>query len=170
MQPSFTIPLHKSNIHSVPLSPWLVSFLLLALISLGPYVLSVSSFWMLQQLHRSWCICWSFFNSSRYSVIPFILFVSFSMYSFRESLIPLSSTVTLPNIPFRQFDPIISCCSFTICFAIRKVSFWRLWSFKSLAHSFCFVCFALVGFMFHLLFLYSFHASVDLSFFHFPYS
>jgi len=32
----------------------------------------------------------------------------FFMYSFHESLIPLSSTITLPNTPFRQFDPVIS--------------------------------------------------------------
>jgi len=40
MQPSFTIPLHKSNIHWVPISLWLVSFLLLASTSLGLYIFS----------------------------------------------------------------------------------------------------------------------------------
>ena len=28
------------------------------------------------------------------------------MYSFHESLIPFSSTITLPDTPFRQFDPV----------------------------------------------------------------
>jgi len=52
MQPSFTIPLHKSSIHCVSVSRWLISFLILALRSLG---FVFSSFSMLQQLHRSWC-------------------------------------------------------------------------------------------------------------------
>jgi len=40
------------------------------------------------------------------------------------------------------FLPIISCLSFTICFAIQKLSFWWLVSFKSLRLSFCFFPFA----------------------------
>jgi len=82
-------------------------------------------------------ICWSFFNSSRYPMIPFILFIyQFSMYSFHKSLVPFSSTITLLNTPFRQFDPVLSCLSFTICFAIRKISFWCLGSFKSLINNY----------------------------------
>jgi len=51
---------------------WLVSFfLLLSLTSLQHYIFS--SFSMPQQLHWSWC--WSFFNPSRYPMIPFILFI-----------------------------------------------------------------------------------------------
>jgi len=93
------------------------------------------------------------------------------MYSFHESLIPFSSTITLPDTPFRQFDPVISSLSFTNCFAIRKISFCWLRSFKSLAHSLCFFPFTkeITLFAFCLLFLYSFHASVDFSFFQFPY-
>ena len=34
-------------------------------------------------------------------------FISFSMYSFHESLIPFSSIITLPDTPFRQFDLMI---------------------------------------------------------------
>jgi len=84
------------------------------------------------------------------------------MYSFfRESLIHFSSTTSLPSTHFRQSDPVISCLSFTICFAIQKISFWWLGSFKSLTHSFCFFSFAneISLFVFCLLFLYSFHAS-----------
>jgi len=83
-----------------------------------------------------------------------------SQLLFHESLIAFSSTVTLFDTPFRQFDPAISCLSFTVCFAIRKKSFWWLGSFKSLAHSLCFFSFG-----FCLLFLYSFHASVEFCFF-----
>jgi len=93
--------------------------------------------------------------------------ISFSIYSFHEPLIFFSSTITLPETPFSQFDPIISCLSFTICFAVRKISFWWLRSFKLLANSFCFFPFAkeITLFTFCLLFLYSHHASVDFSFF-----
>jgi len=122
--------------------------------------------------NAAYTICWSFFNCGLYSVIPFISsFIHFSMYSFHESLIPFSSTITLLDAPFRQFDPIISFLSFTICFPIRKISFCWLGSFKSLAHSFCFFSFAkeITLFAFCLLFLYSFHASVDFSFVQFPY-
>jgi len=55
--------------------------------------------------------------------IIFSSFISFSMYSFHESLIPLSSTITFFDAPFVQFNPVISCLSLTICFAIRKISF-----------------------------------------------
>jgi len=52
------------------------------------------------------------------------------MYSFHESLILFSSTITLHDTPFKQFDPVISCLSFIICFAIRKISFWCRGSFR----------------------------------------
>jgi len=60
--------------------------------------------------------------------------------------------------------------SFTICFAIWKISFWYLESFKSHAHSFCFFFFAeeITILVFCILFLYSFHASVEFSLFQFP--
>jgi len=126
------------------------------------------------------------FQCCRNFIDPDILlvlsFISFSMYSFHESLIPFSSAITLPDTPFRQFDPIISCLSFIICFTIR------LGSFKSLAHSYCFFPFAkeimlfvfcllllfpfakeIMLFVFCLLLLYSFHASANFSFFQFPY-
>jgi len=65
----------------------------------------------------------------------------------------------------------MSWLSFTTCFAIQKISFWWLGSFKLLANSFCFFAFAKEKtiFAFYLLFLYFFHASVDFSFFQFPY-
>jgi len=93
------------------------------------------------------------------------------MYSFHESLIPFSSTISLPDKPLRQFDPVISCLSFTICFAIRKISFCWLGSFRSLAISLCFFPFAnkITFFVFCLLFWYSSHASVDFSLLQFPY-
>ena len=72
----------------------------------------------------------------------FSSFISFSMYSFHESLIPLSSTITFSDAPFIQFNPVICCLSLTICFALRKISFWHSESFKSFAHSFCFFSFA----------------------------
>jgi len=88
------------------------------------------------------------------------------MYSFHESLIPFSSTITLPDTPFRQFDLVISCHSFTILFVNRKISFCWRGPFKSLAHSFCFFPFAkeITLFAFCLLFIYSFHMSFDFSF------
>ena len=53
-----------------------------------------------------------------------------------------SSTITFPDAPFIQFNPVISCLSSTICFAIRKILFWHSESFKSFPHSFCFFSFA----------------------------
>ena len=47
------------------------------------------------------------------------------MYSFQQSLFPLSSTITFPDAPFIQFNPVIYCLSLTICFALRKISFWH---------------------------------------------
>jgi len=66
------------------------------------------------------------------------------MYSFQQSLIPLSSTITFPDAPFIQFYPVISCLSLTICFALQKISFWHSESFKSFARSFCFFSFVVV--------------------------
>ena len=102
-------------------------------------------------------------------MIPFIFsFISFSMYSFYESLIPFSSTITLPDTPFRQFDPVIS---YPVCFAIKKISFWCSGSFRSLVHSFCFFSSAeeITLFALCLHFLYSIHASFEFSLFHFLY-
>jgi len=92
------------------------------------------------------------------------------MYSFHKCLVPFSSTITLPDTPFSQFDPIIPHLSFTIGFAIQKISFWCSESFKSLAHSFCFFSFAeeITLFALCLLLLHSFHASVE--FFSLPFS
>jgi len=100
MQPSFTIPLRKSSIH-YPL--WLISFLLLALTSLVLYV-----FIFFNAAETSLILM----QSSVFSLTPadilwshsFSLITSFSMYSFYDSLIPFSSTITLPDTPFRQFD------------------------------------------------------------------
>jgi len=80
-------------------------------------------------------ICWLFFNSSRYPMIPFILFIHhfFSMYSFHESLIPFSSPVTLPNTPFRQFDCVISCLSFTTCTPSMPLSSFLSSNFHTLS-------------------------------------
>jgi len=93
------------------------------------------------------------------------------MYSFHNSLIHFSSTITLPDTPFRQFDPVISCLSFTIYFASRKISFWCSGSFRSLAHSFCFFSFAeeITLFALCLHFLYFNHASFKFSLFPFLY-
>jgi len=142
---------------------WFISFLLLDLTRLG--LLSFHLF----QCHSN------FINPDASAGTPadilwshsFSSFISFSMYSFHEFWIPFSSTITLPNTPFRQSDPIISCCSFSNSFAIRKISFWWLGSFKSLAHYFCLFPFAkeITHFAFSILFLYSFHASVNFSFF-----
>ena len=87
------------------------------------------------------------------------------------TLSALPSTITFPDAPFIQFNPVISCLSLTICFALRKISFWHSESFKSFAHSFCFFSFAeeITLFAFCLLFLYSVLASSVFSFFHFPY-
>ena len=88
---------------------------------------------------NSGAISWSFLNPSWYLMVPFILFIhQFPMYSFYESSIPLSSTITFCYAPSIQFDPVVSCLSLTICFAIRKISFWHSESFGSFAHSFRF--------------------------------
>jgi len=58
------------------------------------------------------------------------------MYSFHNSLIHFSCTITSPDTPFRQFENVISRLSFTIWYAIWKISFWCSESFKSLAHAF----------------------------------
>jgi len=49
-------------------------------------------------------VCWSFFNCGQYSMIPFIFFIHQLFY---EPLMPFSSTITLPDTPFRQFDPVV---------------------------------------------------------------
>ena len=118
-------------------------------------------------------ICWSFLNLSRYLMVLFILFIHqffVSPCSPSTSLIPLSCTITFPDALFIQFNPIIS-CFLTICFAIRKISFWHSKSFELFAHTFCFFSFAeeITLFAFFLLFLYSILASFVFSFFHFLY-
>jgi len=120
---------------------------------------------MLQQLHRSWCNLMVFFNSSWYSMIPFILFIHQPFHV----LLPWIFNPFLVYNHFTQYSfqtvwPRYIHFLFTICFAIR----W-LGSFKLLAHFFCFFPFAeeITFFAFCLLFLYSFHASVDFSFFNF---
>jgi len=91
-------------------------------------------------LHLLWSTASSMFNLCAWQSDwqppgPSIHSLHFSMYSFYNSY-PL---ITLPDAPFMQFDPVISCLSLTICFAIRKFSFWHSESFKLFAHSFCFV-------------------------------
>jgi len=113
-------------------------------------------------------IYWSFVNSSRYSMIPFILFIHQLFHVF----LPL---IFSPFLVYNHFTwcsiqtvlPVISCLSFTICFAIQKISVWWLGSFKSLARSFCFFPFAkeIILFAFCLLLLYSIHVSVNVFFF-----
>ena len=63
-------------------------------------------------------ICWSFLNRSRYH--SFSSFISFSMYSFHVYLIPLSSTITFPEAPFLQFNPVISCLYLTMLCHSKK--------------------------------------------------
>jgi len=51
-------------------------------------------------------VCWSFFNSSRYPMTPFILFIHQFFHVLHPQIFdPFSSTITLPDTPFRQFDP-----------------------------------------------------------------
>jgi len=71
----------------------------------------------------------------------------------------------------RQFDPVISCLSFTICFAIQKILFSCSGSFRLLARSFCFFSFAeeIALFALCLLLLYSIHTSFKFPLFHFLY-
>jgi len=45
------------------------------------------------------------------------------MYSFHESLIPFSSTITLPDTRFRQFDPVILRLSLTTTLPFEKFHF-----------------------------------------------
>ena len=74
-------------------------------------------------------------------MVPFILFI----HQFLHVLLPrvFDPFIIYNHFPWcsLQFNPVISCLSLTICFAIRKISFWHLESFKSFAHS-CFFSFA----------------------------
>jgi len=99
----------------------------------------------------------------------FSSFIS-SVYFFYESLIPFLSTILLPDAAFKQFDAVISCLSFTICFAVWKISFCCLRSFKLLAYFF-FFSFAeeITLFAVCIVFLYSLHASIEFFLFQFPY-
>jgi len=74
-------------------------------------------------------ICWSFVNSSQYPMIPFILFIHQFFYKALQSLY-----MTLFSNILTMLHPVI----FTICSAIRKISFSCSGALKSLAHSFCF--------------------------------
>ena len=93
------------------------------------------------------------------------------MYFFHEHLTPFSSIQSLYLILLSGSLTLLSCLSLTVCFAVRKIAFWCSESFKSLEHSFCFFfcAEAITLFAFCLLFLYSFHASIEFSLFHFPY-
>ena len=64
----------------------------------------------------------------------FSLFISFSMYSFHESLIPLSSTITFPDAPFIQFNPVISCPSLTKLIIVSKKALYLIRSHRSKTH------------------------------------
>ena len=134
MHHSFTTPLHKSNNCWVPVSP--VAYIISATSPDNPGALCLFIFFstalisaiLMQSAGPSLTsadILWSHSFSS---------FISFAMYFFHESLIPLSSTITFPDAPFIQFNPVISCFSLIICFAIRKISFWHSESFKSYDH------------------------------------
>ena len=115
-------------------------------------------------------ICWSFLTpADMLWSHSFFSFIGFSMYSNYEPLIPFSSTITLPHTPFRQFDPVISCLFYHLLCSSKNLIWWLV-SFKSFVHSFVFF-FAkeITLFAFCLLFFYSFHVSVDFSFFQFPY-
>ena len=92
MLPSFTIPLHKSNIHWVPISPVALSFLLPAPTILGLY--AFSSPLVLLSLRPSWYNVLTLTSADYLWSHSFSSFISFSMYSFQESLIHLSSTIT----------------------------------------------------------------------------
>jgi len=119
---------------------WIVSFLLLAVTSLGLCLFicfnaAATSLILIQSAGPSLTVVDILWSDS------FSSFISFSMYSFRESLIPFSSTIIFTWYTFQTLWPVISCLSFTICFAIRKILFCWLGSFKSHAHS-CFFPFA----------------------------
>ena len=61
-------------------------------------------------------MCWPFFNSCWYPMMPFILFIQQFYCELRP---PVFNSFLVYNhfTPFRQFDPVIICVSFTICFA-----------------------------------------------------
>jgi len=114
-------------------------------------------------------ICWSCLTPAdilwSYS---FSSFISFSMYSYK-SLIPFSSTITLPILLSNSLTHYILSFFYHL-HSIQKISFWRLRSFKSLAPSFRFFSFAEE--MTRCILsnsLHSFHACVDFSLFLFPY-
>ena len=105
---------NRNNIHWIPISP--VACIIYATSPDNPGVLCLFSFISAALtssiLMQSACpyltsadILWSYSFSS---------FISFSMYSFHESLIPLSSTITFPDAPFIQCNPVISCLSSSI--------------------------------------------------------
>ena len=88
MLPSFTIPLHKSNIHWIPISPFLQYH----------FCYQSRQSWGFRPFHLlQYCshfghpdaICWSFLNLSRYLMVSFILFI----HQFLHVLLP------------RVFDP-----------------------------------------------------------------
>jgi len=99
--------------------------------------------------------CWSFFNCGWYSMIPLIFFI----YQLLHVLLPW---IFNPFLVYYQFAIFKTVWPHDIL-----ISFCWLVSFKLLAHSFCFFPFAIeiTPFAFCLLFLYSFHVSVDFSFF-----
>jgi len=72
-------------------------------------------------------ICWSFFILQLIDIPwfhSFSPFISFSTYSFHASLIPFSSTVIfLPDTPFRQFHPVISCLFLPSALPFEKFHF-----------------------------------------------
>ena len=86
-------------------------------------------------------------------------------------LVSVSSGTGLPGLSRTKVVEQLCVCSLTICFALRKISFWHSGSLKSFAHSFCFFSFAeeISLFAFCLLLLYSFLAFFVFSFFHFLY-
>jgi len=169
MQPSFTILLHKCDIHWVPISP--VACIISAT---NPDNLGLCVFIFFNAAATSLILMQSAgvsFNSSRYSMIPLILFIHQLFHVFLPWI--FNPFLIYNHFNRYSFQTVWPCyiLSFTICFAIQKISFWWLGSFKSLANSFCFFPFAkeITHFAFCLLFLHSFHASVDFSFFQFPY-
>ena len=63
--------------------------------------------------------CGIFCHPTACVMVPLILLLHYlAMYCLYVLLIPVSSTVSLPDESFGQFDPVISCLSLAICFTV----------------------------------------------------
>jgi len=165
MQLSFTIPLHYFSIHC-----GLYHFCYWRWQAWG--FMSFQLFQCCSNLIKPDAICWSFFNSILYSVIPFILLIHQLFHVLLSWIFnPFLVCNHFIRYCFQTVWPryILSIFYCLLCYS--KISLGCLGLFKSLAHFFCFFPFSkeITLFSFCLLFLYSFHVSVNFSFFQFAY-